>query len=110
MSPPAPIPEHEFEQFLQEHGCEGRATKKHHAAYRRSDGKRISPYAVRHGGSKREVLPVYRSNFISALKEIEANEREERKPDEMDESEARDQWKNASWYKKYGKKLQGGLP
>src|SRR6185369_14419547 len=99
MSPPAPIPEHEFDKFLREHGCEGRATTKHRAIYRKSDGKKISTYSVAHGkGKKGDVLPIYKKNFLEALKELELNEQGEEEAAQINDSEAQGNWQDADWY------------
>lgn len=70
MTPPAPLPEHDFEAFLKANDCFGERRGKEFAIYRKSDGKLISTYAVRHGSGKREVLHVYKANFPNRLNEL----------------------------------------
>lgn len=99
MSPPAPIPEHEFLKFLRENGCRGERKGSEYAAYRESDGRLVSTYAVKHPG-KREVKYVYKRNFEKALKKIEEEEELVEQEEETSQVDNQETWKDTEWYQK----------
>jgi len=107
MTPPAPIPEHEFERILKENRC--RSEKRgsgEYAILRDSDGRLVSTYAVRHKG-KREVKPVYKTNFLRALERIK--QEEESIKTEQIENGTRDSdqtWQETEWYQKQEQQSQ----
>lgn len=96
LTPPAPIPEHEFEAFLREHGCYGKKRAKEYAVYRKSDDRLVTTYAVKHG-AKREVKFAYQANVLKALERI----REEENSVVLDDqilAPNEESWKNQEWY------------
>ncbi len=98
MSPPAPIPEHDFDDFLRDHGCEGKRKNKEYAVYDKVTGELISGYAVDHGKGKREVKPIYKKNFLKAL-ETRRRNNEAQSTTENEQTEKQTDWRDKSWYK-----------
>ncbi|MFA7340452.1 MAG: hypothetical protein WC028_26960 [Candidatus Obscuribacterales bacterium] len=98
MTARAPMSEPDFDRFLSENGCCGERKGKEFAAYRKSDGKFVSSYAVDHGGGKREVKPIYSKNFLKALAVIKQQEGVDGSGLEKDLND--ESWKEAEWYVK----------
>ena len=107
MTPPAPMPEHEFERFLRENNCrsEHRGSGEY-AILRESDGRLVSTYAVKHKG-KREVKPVYKTNLLKALERIRLEEESaDTEPIENVAIDGDQSWQRTEWHQEQEKLIE----
>jgi hypothetical protein len=90
--------ESEWKRFLAEHECYGEQTDHEYVARRKSDGKRVTSYAVSHGGKKKnEVLDIYRRNFLKGLERLKDLDKESLA--EQTHEEKTESYKDSDWYK-----------
>ncbi len=104
MTPPAPMPELQFQRLLRDNGCVGQPKGSEYAVYRKTDGKLVSGYAVKHGsGGKREVKHPYVANFLKRLEALQVEDKNALEAAVEKTTETTGAWTDADWYKEQQK-------